>query len=564
MDGVPSEYNSQTIIDEAESKFQSEGVQAAQKVYQSALLEWVDDVAMDDGGAIQTDRVKEEIAKLWLAYANLNKRNNLNKSATEVYDQATRCPVSGQIVNIWVDFAGFLKERSRPKMAQKLYLRALVGDERSGPAIANPDDQQTLWDGFLRMMQTLRNKPDLTLKELKDAVGRERGSAAQTTPSTGPVSAAKPISVPSAPLESANLSRIAEEEIARPAKRSRWEKMIVETEILRAASLESSATILVNASKNLPPDIETLWFARDGGSVPSPPEPPLFTASPPKLSDPSGKDLVGGEAALKILRLLTAETHDGKCLGSAVLEVCQACWMMAAIKEEELAKSLDTLSKKIVSDTETMEHDLTARASVAGGALAAVQEANARERVSFQKQVAAQRQQILSSSAWGFRKLLYTQQILLSSIKLPGFDGPTVDGSSIAFQSKVCSILHSAFYLRAKVGEASHAKMLKNQVDALEKMIQSQPAKPAQLDVQPPQFSAPQQQPHFPFQQQPIAQYQNVPDFSVPPPPFQQQQVVQPQMMSHHMGSYQQMVLPQQQLGQHHQQHMQYPGGHQI
>ncbi|EJK48221.1 hypothetical protein THAOC_33001, partial [Thalassiosira oceanica] len=311
---------------------------------------------------------------------------------------------------------------------------------------------------------------------------------------------------------------------------------------------------------------------------------PLFTASPPKLSDPSGKDLVGGEAALKILRLLTAETHDGKCLGSAVLEVCQACWMMAAIKEEELAKSLDTLSKKIVSpckhaffgtnlaqtdalqvsDTETMEHDLTARASVAGGALAAVQEANARERVSFQKQVAAQRQQILSSSAWGFRKLLYTQQILLSSIKLPGFDGPTVDGSSIAFQSKVCSILHSAFYLRAKVGEASHAKMLKNQVDALEKMIQSQPAKPAQLDVQPPQFSAPQQQPHFPFQQQPIAQYQNVPDFSVPPPPFQQQQVVQPQMMSHHMGSYQQMVLPQQQLGQHHQQHMQYPGGHQI
>ena len=73
---VPS-YNSQTIIDEAESKLQSEGVQSAQKVYQSALLEWVDDVTMDDGGAIQTDRVKEEIAKLWLAYANLNKRNNL-------------------------------------------------------------------------------------------------------------------------------------------------------------------------------------------------------------------------------------------------------------------------------------------------------------------------------------------------------------------------------------------------------------------------------------------------------------------------------------------------------
>lgn len=237
-------------------------------------------------------------------------------------------------------------------MAQKLYLRALVGDERNGPAITNPGDQKTLWDGFLRMMQTLRNKPDLTLEELKDAVGRERGAggATQTTPSTGPGSAAaKPFSVPSAPLESANPLSTVEEEIARPAKRSRWEKMVVETEMLQAASLESSATILVNTSKNLPPDIETLWFARDGGSVPSPPEPPLFTASPPKLSDPSGKDLVGGEAALKILRLLTAETHDGKCLGSAVLEVCQACWMMAAIKEEELTRSLDALAKKVVS-----------------------------------------------------------------------------------------------------------------------------------------------------------------------------------------------------------------------
>jgi len=80
MDGVPSEYNSQTIIDEAESKLQSEGVQAAQIVYQSALLDWTDDVTMGDGGTIQTDRVKEEIAKLWLAYADLNKRNNLVSS----------------------------------------------------------------------------------------------------------------------------------------------------------------------------------------------------------------------------------------------------------------------------------------------------------------------------------------------------------------------------------------------------------------------------------------------------------------------------------------------------
>lgn len=46
-----------------------------------------------------------------------------------------------------------------------------------------------------------------------------------------------------------------------------------------------------------------------------------------------------------------------------------------------------------------------------------------------------------------------------------------MDSSAIAFQSKVCSVMHSAFYLRARVGEKSHVNMLNKQLENLEKII---------------------------------------------------------------------------------------------
>ena len=52
-----------------------------------------------------------------------------------------------------------------------------------------------------------------------------------------------------------------------------------------------------------------------------------------------------------------------------------------------------------------MEAELDARASVAGGALAAVQQANESERNSFNAQTEAQRVQLFSSIAWEFRKV---------------------------------------------------------------------------------------------------------------------------------------------------------------
>lgn len=76
MNEAPPQYNSQTVIDAADAKLQGEGVNAAQMVFQSELLDWVDDVTMGDMGD-NMGIVREEIANLWLAYANLNRKSNL-------------------------------------------------------------------------------------------------------------------------------------------------------------------------------------------------------------------------------------------------------------------------------------------------------------------------------------------------------------------------------------------------------------------------------------------------------------------------------------------------------
>ena len=74
---LPLQYNSQAIIQTAEQKFHEYGISAAQNVYQSALLDWVDDVTMGDSALVDMETVRGEIANLWLAYANLNRRSNL-------------------------------------------------------------------------------------------------------------------------------------------------------------------------------------------------------------------------------------------------------------------------------------------------------------------------------------------------------------------------------------------------------------------------------------------------------------------------------------------------------
>jgi len=333
----------------------------------------------------------------------------------------------------------------------------------------------------------------------------------------------------------------------------------VETEKLSASNIDTVTGVLLATSKNMPSEIETLWHARDGGSLPSRPEPPLFTASPPKLGDPSGKDLIGHEAALNILKMLTAKTHDGKCLGSVLLELCHACWMMTALKEEEMTKAQESFEKKFIADKEAMEIDLDARTSVAGGALAAVKQANEKERNSFNAQSESQREQLLSSSAWEFRKLLHMQQIMLTSSKLPGFEGPTVDSALILFQSKVCSVMHSAFYLRTRVGESSHVNMLNKQLESLKKYV---PTSLKKESVEQPKYQAPfqvQQLQQLPMQfQQPM-----MPQFNQQPMMYTDPSQQQPMMGVTSMGyqaavNFQPQMMPQQ--GQQVMQQQQFPG----
>ena len=58
-----------------------------------------------------------------------------------------------------------------------------------------------------------------------------------------------------------------------------------------------------------------------------------------------------------------------------------------------------------IADKDALEADLEARASVGGGALAAVLQANEKERNLFDIQSESQRLQLSASVAWDFRKV---------------------------------------------------------------------------------------------------------------------------------------------------------------
>ena len=118
--------------------------------------------------------------------------------------------------------------------------------------------------------------------------------------------------------------------------------------------------------------------------------------------------------------------------------------------------------------------------------------------------------------------------------------------------------MHSAFYLRARVGETSHVNMLKKQLESLEKLIltsvKNEPAEqptyqaPFQMQQQPMQF----QQPMMPqFSQQPMmytGQPQQQPMMGVTPMSYQSMPLgFQPQMMQQ-QGQH--AMQPQQFLGQ--------------
>ena len=177
--------------------------------------------------------------------------------------------------------------------------------------------------------------------------------------------------------------------------------------------------------------------------------------------------MIGIDLAVKIVQRLLSPS------GGIVLEICRALWMIHGLFEQSQYDTFYTFDTKLQNEHERLESELEARLSVAGtGMSEAVTLMNERERTIFHHQANQQRQQLVNQSAWAFRQLLYLQQVVLCKLDMPGFeDGPTVDAESLLLQSYVCQYIHSAFYIRNRMGSEPHESMLRSQ---LKKLIREQ------------------------------------------------------------------------------------------
>ena len=359
-------HDPETVIQEANIKFVADDLQGAQMAYQSALLTWVDDATF--GSPSQKQHISSAIATLWIAYADLNRRANMFKAATDTYEAAVNCPIAGTMGSVWSSYAKFQQERSRNKTAQKIYIRALVGENGVEAKVVSEQERDELWIEFFEMMQRLSQGDTLTMEQLKDAVrvehkvpanlGNENAStiAQQFTVKAEPMDQYSSDSNQVYAFTTTPQAAVLQEPMLKRAKLAN-SGGISETSVVSTASVEASASELSLRISAIPPEISAEWLARDGNSAPSIPSPPLFSPSPPRLSDPSGKELLGTEISLKLIQMLIGnngeDAHDSSGLnvsGNAILEICKACWLMTALKEREAAKCTEALDKKLVSE----------------------------------------------------------------------------------------------------------------------------------------------------------------------------------------------------------------------
>lgn len=211
--------------------------------------------------------------------------------------------------------------------------------------------------------------------------------------------------------------------------------------------------------------------------------------------------------------------------GSILLEVCRGLWTMQALQEKKTTEAVDMLDTTMKSELEKLEASLESRLTVASGN-ATIIAMNDNARLEFQNTCGMQRQGLLTGIAWEFRNLLYIQQQILTKMKVPGFEGPTVDPNTIDLQARICSYLHSAFFLRTRVGEVPHVTMLKGHLKALQKEQERQPT-----NSPIPTSFASQQRSAIPPQQ-------NIYNYMVPQVPFQQQQPVMGMMGQQDFGNH--------------------------
>ena len=79
MEVTNNMHDPQMVIQNAEVKFSSKDMAGAQQIYQCALLDWVDDAREMEGGPAK-EKLRNDIATLWISFANLNIRAKLVSS----------------------------------------------------------------------------------------------------------------------------------------------------------------------------------------------------------------------------------------------------------------------------------------------------------------------------------------------------------------------------------------------------------------------------------------------------------------------------------------------------
>jgi len=212
-----------------------------------------------------------------------------------------------------------------------------------------------LWNDFLDMMKRKNNDDSLTLEQLREAVDTEHTVKSSSEDDVLPMQVPSSMTVPTTSQPPAKRAKVEDDAMLIDNNRNKSQPISNITKI-SAESVQSVATLLSGSAENISESaaLKAEWLARDGNSMPTRPEPPLFTPSPPKLGDPSGKDLLGTELALKLIRLLLNKSMDGESnmtelSGSVILDIVNGCWMMTALKEKEAATSQAALDKKLVS-----------------------------------------------------------------------------------------------------------------------------------------------------------------------------------------------------------------------
>uniref|UniRef100_A0A7S3P7M0 Uncharacterized protein n=1 Tax=Amphora coffeiformis TaxID=265554 RepID=A0A7S3P7M0_9STRA len=512
----PDKYNPNRIIEAANEKLQQDADwQGGQLMFQTALLQWSDDAR--EGG---DEALCEALATLYMAYAHFLASAKQFKSTMEAYDSAITDPVVGKMGRVWLEYAAFCQERQKFVKAQQVYLRALVGTNGNPPAVPDGPEQEqdrdVLWHAFWEMVKEQNNKPDMTLEELQTAVLSEHqpDAAASATPAF--VQSESTITADDQYGDEPAYKKIKLEDgttlppppTHTPTPPPTFTDNKVHVVVPEAVKVQEQAFLEVLQQPDLPPEIRGAWMMVDGTGTAQPPEPPLFQVSPPKLSDPSGKDILGVDLALTLTQQLL---ETGR--GSLALQVCRALWVMTAVHERSAAHRLDRLDADMQQAVAQKEAEFASRRSVAQAAQQqAVEHIIQQERHALQQHVGAERQKLLQEMAWQSRRLLCAQQVILQKLQIPTFEeGPTVDPNRLEWQAKVCSYLHSAFYLRNRIGETTHVSMLQSQCNKLLNEQQKQ----QQQEKQPPPL--PEDTSNAMYNNQPGGFYP--PSMPPPPPP---------------------------------------------